>query len=138
MANGKKSQAQDINIAQRQGQALELRASGASLRQIAERLGVSHEQIRLDIQAALSEAIKENVNNAETLRTMEVHRLDNMLLRIQPLINAGDLKAIDRGLRISEQRAKLLGLYAPQKIDHSGEVAIKGYTSVSPDQWPES
>lgn len=30
---------------------------------------------------------------------------------------------------------RLLGLYAPEKIEHSGEVALKGYTTASPDDW---
>lgn len=123
MALGKKSAAREIAAEERRGKALDLRRSGASLRRIAMQLGVSHEQIRLDIQSALAEAIKENVNNAETLRTMEIERLDDMLLRIAPQINNGHLGAIDRALRISEQRSKLLGLYAPvkQEIHHTWE-----------------
>lgn len=134
----KTADASTIAIEERRGKALDLRRSGASLRRIAAQLHVSHEQVRLDIQAALSEAIKENVDNAEQLRTMELERLDDMLLRIAPQVNNGHLGAIDRALRISEQRSKLLGLYAPQKMEHSGEVALKGYTTATPDDWPDT
>lgn len=119
----KHKDATTAEIEERRGKALDLRRSGASLRRIAAQLGVSHVQVRNDIQDALNEAIKENVNNAEALRTMEIERLDDMLLRIAPQINAGNLGAIDRAIRISEQRSKLLGLYAPikQEIRHTWE-----------------
>ena len=87
----------------------------------------------------LQEAIKENVDNAEQLRAMEIERLDRMMLVIQPQVNAGNLGAIDRAIRISEQRSKLLGLFMPvkQEIAHSGAVDIKAYARVSPDDWSD-
>ncbi len=134
-ARTKKADASTAVIEERRGKALDLRRSGASLRRIAAQLGVSHEQIRLDIQGALSEAIKENVNNAEHLRTMELERLDDMLLRISKQVSDGHLGAIDRALRISEQRAKLLGLYAPVKLEGSFDHTVKAYKGFTPDEW---
>lgn len=122
MALGKKSAAKTIDIAERRKQALVLRRSGLSLRDIGERLGVDHKTIHEDIRVMLEASIRENVDNAETLRAMELERLDNMLLRIQPQVNNGHLGAIDRALRISEQRAKLLGLFAPVKQDVSVKI----------------
>jgi len=33
------------------------------------------------------------------------------------------------------KRCQILGLDAPKKIDHSGELQVKGYAEVSPDDW---
>lgn len=125
MAQGKKEQARAIGILERREQALNLRRAGLSIRAIATRLNVDPSTIHEDIKVMMAEAVKENVDNAEGLRTLELERLDDMLLRIQPQVSKGDLKAIDRALRISEQRAKLLGLYAPVKNDVAGDFSIK-------------
>jgi hypothetical protein len=125
MANGKKSEAKTIEINERREQALQYRRAGLSIRAIASRLDVSVFTIHEDIKAMLAEAIKENVDNAEQMRTLELDRLDDMLLRIQSQVIKGDLKAIDRALRISEQRAKLLGLYAPINQAHTGDFSIR-------------
>lgn len=36
------------------------------------------------------------------------------------------------------ERCKLLGIYAPEQRKHSGSIAIKGYTVVSPDDWDDA
>jgi len=129
---GKKSDARAIEIATRREQSLQFRRAGLSLRDIAARLNVDPKTIHEDIRVMLAEAIKENVDSAEQLRALEIERLDRMLLSLSPMLNPAafpgqkaplpDLKAIDRALRISEHRAKLLGLYAPEKREHSGTV----------------
>lgn len=134
-ARTKRADASSAAIEERRGKALDLRRSGASLRRIAAQLGVSHVQVRTDIKEALEEAIKENVDNAEQLRTMELERLDDMLLRISKQVSDGHLGAIDRALRISEQRAKLLGLYAPTKIEGTLNHHVKAYHGFTPDEW---
>jgi orotate phosphoribosyltransferase-like protein len=137
MAHGKKSESKTINITERQEKALQLRRSGLSIREIASRLETSPATIHGDIKTMLAEAIKENVDNAEQLRALEVERLDRMTLVLQPQVNNGHLGAIDRAIRISERRAKLLGLDMSVKQEHvhSGEVALKAYKGISPDDW---
>lgn len=130
MALGKKSQAQAILISERREQAINLRRAGLSLRDIAKRLSVDVATIHEDIKVMMAEAIKENVNNADQLRAMELERLDRMLLNIsgqlapvmaadgKTVLKPASLNAVNTALRISEQRSKLLGLFAPvqQKI----------------------
>jgi predicted DNA-binding protein YlxM (UPF0122 family) len=139
MANGKKSQAKTIDITARQEKAIQLRRSGLSLREIASRLEVNVATIHSDIKTMLAEAIKENVDNADQLRAMEIERLDRMTMAIQAQVTAGHLGAIDRAIRISERRAKLLGLDMPvkQEVKHSGGMAIKAYKGFSPDDWDD-
>jgi DNA-binding transcriptional MerR regulator len=122
---GKKAEARAINIIERRDQALQLRRAGLSIRAIALRLDVDPSTIHDDLKLMLAEALKENTNNAEQLRTLELERLDGMLLSIQGQALKGDLKAIDRALRISEQRSKLLGLYAPINQAHTGDFSIR-------------
>ena len=46
-------------------------------------------------------------------------RLDSALLAIWPQVRQGSLGAVDRFVKLQHQRAQLLGLYAPTRIDVS-------------------
>lgn len=93
-------------------QALELRKAGVSYRAIGDRLGVSEAQAHRDVKAAMQALQKVQDTVAEDVRTMELARLDDMYFSIATQIRNGNHGAIDRGLRIMERRAKLLGLDA--------------------------
>lgn len=54
---------------------------------------------------------------AEALRAIECDRLDTYLVRLAPRIAEGEDKAINTAIRISERRARLLGLDSPQQVD---------------------
>jgi len=89
-------------------QALSLRASGATFRQIAAALGVSEPTAWRLVRQESESFIRESA--AEVLE-LELTRLDRMLMGIWPAAINGDLQAIDRALKIEDMRAKLLGLY---------------------------
>jgi len=115
-------------IAARRVTIFDLRRGGASLRMIAQRVGVSHETVAKDLAAVLKELNKASLSSADELREMELARLDMAALAIQKSVSAGHLGAIDRWLRIMERRAKLLGLDKPTKIEgagDNGEIVIK-------------
>ena len=57
--------------------------------------------------------------SAEELRRVEQERLDALTLAIWPQAQKGNFGAIDRVLRLMARRAALLGLDAPQSIDHT-------------------
>jgi len=63
---------------------------------------------------------------AELVREIELQRLDELWRVANTAALKGDLKAIDRCLRIQERRAKLLGLDAVESVtvEHSGEIKI--------------
>lgn len=113
-----------IKITERQAQALELRKNGESYRAIASACKVSVYTAFNDVQAALKAAAQynEQVLGGQAL-TLELERLDTMLLAITPQIRQGHLGAIDRALRIAERRAKLLGLDAPTRSNVSIDVS---------------
>lgn len=103
-----------IVVAERDRQVLELRKAGVGVVEIAERFGISHGRVSQIVKRALTLAITEP---AEEVIRLEVERLDGLLVAMWPQARKGDLKAVDRVLRIMERRARLLGLDAAQKVE---------------------
>ncbi len=105
----------DINSRERMNLALSLRKAGATLDAISQQCGYgSRSSAHKAIKRAMAELPREN---ALELRELEVMRLDELLLsywqRAKKDINAAHLV-----LKIAEQRAKLLGLFAtPESIE---------------------
>ena len=62
--------------------ALELRASGASFRQIGEALSVSKPRAFRIVRRALDELAQSCVETAERVKTLELHRLDRYRLSL--------------------------------------------------------
>jgi hypothetical protein len=98
--------------------ALELRASGASFRQIGQTLGVSKPRAFRIVRKALDELAEHCTDTAERVRQLELHRLDRYRLALDS--RKSDPRAVDTLIRISERVAKLHGLDAPQRIEASG------------------
>ena len=132
MAGESKASPRRIAVAERRGKALRLRAAGRTYDEITQALGYSTRSACIqDIQRALAATVAEP---AAELRTLELERLDKALAvafevlttrhlahsngRVvlhpetrQPLRDDGPrLNAIDRIVRVSESRRKLLGL----------------------------
>lgn len=100
-----------VKTAEKHIRALQLRKSGMPYREIAAKLGYSGPSSAFNaVEQALRESIREP---ADSLRTLELERLDTSLLAIWKAVQAGSLTAIDRALKIMERRAKLLGLDRP-------------------------
>jgi hypothetical protein len=98
--------------------ALELRASGASFRQIGEALSVSKPRAFRIVRKALDELVVHCTDTAERVRQLELHRLDRYRLALDS--RKSDPRAVDTLIRISERVAKLHGLDAPTKIEATG------------------
>ena len=109
---------QQVKAAERQRQALQLRQAGVAYEDIAQRLGYSgRSSAWRSVMAALKHTLQEP---ADEVRTLELARLDRLLLGLWPQAAAGNQGAVDRALRIMERRAKLLGLDAPTRQELSG------------------
>lgn len=102
-------------IAERRVKAFNLRKAGATYRDIAKQLEVTHATIVQDIKAVMKELQKTQLEEAADYRSLELERLDAMQVQLWPQANKGNHGAVDRVLRIMERRAKLLGLDAPAK-----------------------
>jgi transcriptional regulator with XRE-family HTH domain len=100
----------------RRSAVLQYRCAGLSLRQIADRVGVSHTQVAKDLQAALTELRADMVDMATDLKAIESERLDRARVALWARVCAGDLAAIDRWIRLSESFRRLHGLDAPLKV----------------------
>lgn len=104
-----------------QTKALELRRMGLGYVAIGERLGLKKSQAHRLVVAGLAEARAQISASADELRSEEISRLDGMLQGVWPRARKGQVTAIDRVLKISERRAKLLGLEAPVRIETTGK-----------------
>jgi hypothetical protein len=103
---------------QHQEQALQLRLAGLNFVTIAEQLGYADRAAAYKaVTAALGRVVAEQRAETELLRQLEVARLDALHVAVWPAALAGDLPAVDRALRITEQRARLLGLNAPVRVE---------------------
>jgi len=137
------SAAKKAQVAVRRTKLVQARLAGARFDDIYEELGyASRGAATKDFQRAMQQYVAEERMSLEEYRRAELLRLDDLtahavrvLHRVhyhvsasgrvaedpttgEPLIDAGPtLGAIDRLTRISDRRAKLLGLDAPQKIE---------------------
>ncbi len=111
---------------ERQRQAWQLYLAGeTSARAIGRALGVSHTTASKYLHAALAEVQAETKALATRAREVELQRLDVVLRKVWPKVMAGEVRAGELVLKVSERRAKLLGLEQPEQQQHSGRVVIE-------------
>jgi hypothetical protein len=146
------SKAQRAQTAERRTKAIAMRIAGAEWQQIADQLGYSSRGAACkDVTRALQARLAEQAASVDMLREVELMRLDaltreawGVMKRPHLLISGGKvvklvneatgeertlsddkpiLEAIDRLVKIAEQRRKLTpGLEVPTKIEADGEV----------------
>ncbi len=103
-----------LTAAERRKKAVDLRKAGATYDAIAQALQVTAKTARNDVQQALRDIPRES---AEELRTIELQTLMTMQRAVWPALVTGQLGAVDRMIKIVQERAKLTGIYAPQRVD---------------------
>ncbi|GIV22152.1 MAG: hypothetical protein KatS3mg023_3903 [Armatimonadota bacterium] len=105
-----------IRAAMRSQQALQLRVQGYSFAQIAEQLGY---KTKYAAWHAVYRALQKlPAKNAELLRDIELERTDVALRALYPKVIDGDCNAIKRWTEVIELRCRILGLFAPTKVEH--------------------
>lgn len=118
-----------VIAAERRRNALGLRRNGATYGQIAEALEVSVATAHRYVKQALDALEQETKETATEIRNLELERLDYMLRVLAPLVEQaakdGDYRPMQMQLRVQERRARLLGLDAATKHDHSGAVTVE-------------
>lgn len=89
---------------------------GYSYEEISEILELTPGRVSHVVQDALRSTRSKDV---ETLRAIENGRLDRAQMAIWADVKAGDLKAVNTFLKISQRRAQLNGLDAPIRVEMS-------------------
>lgn len=97
-----------------QTKAAQLRASGATFREIGTALGIDHTWARRLVLRALDTAAYEN---ADLMRTQEGERLDRLQRAVWVAACGGDIRAVNAVLRIMDRRARLFGLDVPARVE---------------------
>lgn len=98
-----------------------LRKAGYTEQAIADQLGLTQPAVHRSIVTSIKELVRSVNEDTEEYRAIELARLEQLQQSIWAKATAGDLQAIDRVIRISERRSRLLGLDAqpvrPQEIE---------------------
>jgi len=99
-------------------QVVEYRTAGLSFDEIAERCGyASRSGAKNAYDRALARWTTEDVQG---MRIVQAERLDRLFTQAYVQARQGDLKAIDRCIRIEERRARLWGLDMPKQLEVTG------------------
>jgi hypothetical protein len=119
-----KSSVRRIRTTEKTLKALELRKRGMNYTQIGEELGCNRSTACRYVLSELENLADKCREEAVHVRDLELQRLDALYLKAWEAVEEGDLPSIDRCLRVQERRAKLLGLDAAEKVEHSGDLVI--------------
>ena len=112
---GKLVRSEMLTRKERRHMALEFRRQGMTFEEIGIEMGISTNSASQIVNRVLRKMAKMDAETVKVLRALELERLDAMQAQIWPEAMSGDLKAIDRILKIMERRAKLAGLDAATK-----------------------
>ncbi|QEP42158.1 hypothetical protein D5085_02790 [Ectothiorhodospiraceae bacterium BW-2] len=138
--------AKQIATAETRAAVLKLRLAGKTLAEIGQILGISTTTAHRHIKKTLAEYRNQQQETISELVTLELARLERLQVAIFIEAAEGNLKAIDRVLKIMERRAKLTGLDAPAKSCHTdteGNHQPTGVAIIPPifetqEQWLEA
>jgi hypothetical protein len=120
-----KSSVRRIRTTEKTLRALELRKRGLNYTQIGKKLGCARSTACRYVLSELENLADKCREEAVHVRDLELQRLDDLyLIAYRAIIDGYDLAGIDRCLRIMDRRAKLLGLDAAEKVEHSGDLVI--------------
>lgn len=88
-----------------------------SQREVAVELGIPRATVCRDIKAIRVEWQSERQAAAEEAAAEDLKRFAEIERMLWPSVLKGDLPALDRWVKIRQERAKLLGIDAPTKVD---------------------
>lgn len=123
----KQSSIAALDTTVRQAKVLELRRNGLTYEQIYLALvnmfgsnmlpdGYSDKSARDDLDKAVKAFQTDLFEDTQTIVMLELQRLDQMFLVAYGMALNGDMKAMDRALKIMERRAALVGLDKPKEV----------------------
>jgi ribosomal protein L15E len=120
------ARANQVRDAERRAEALAYRLQGLTFAQIGQKMGYSAERACRVVNQELEARRQEAAETADSIRELEVMRLDELQQGIYVAGKGGAVTAIDRLLKIMERRARLLGLDAPTRTALEGTLRTTG------------
>jgi len=123
-----KSSVRRVRATVKQLKAMELRIAGHTLEEIAQKL--RYKDASSAYRAIMAGMIKTIQEPADELRKVHIARCEKMISGKWDDATTGDDDAIQSVLRIMKREAKLLGLDAPEKREHSGTIGVEGEVNV--------
>lgn len=115
-----------LEAVEKQRRAIEMRKAGATYQAIAQAVGYAdHTGARKAVQRAMQDVLQEP---ALELKTLQIERLNHMLLTLWPKCQAGDERSINTALNVMDRLDKLMGVEAATQVDvnvnHQGAVLV--------------
>lgn len=119
---GNVNKALNIRVAERRQLALQLRATGLHYRDICDQMKAAMDDlpstyderfVYRDIKHEMNRLRTETMETANDIRIFELELLNKLQTSVLPKALMGDLKAVDKVLKIMGMRAQYLGLFAP-------------------------
>ena len=109
----------NLDVDQRREAVAGLVLAGRPYRWIADRLGVSRQTIARDV-AAIRQVWRERTAAAYGEHVAEVvAKLDVAEAQVMREVQQGDVGAVDQLVKLIRERAKILGLDQPQRLEHT-------------------
>lgn len=96
----------------RKARVVYLRNSGATRKEVAEKLGIGYDTVKSDERTAIEEVMATSVHDYVGKQLTEIQDMKRTVYRQAA---EGDPAAIDRVLKLMDREARLLGLDAPQR-----------------------
>lgn len=90
--------------------------AGVPYDEIASTLGVARSTVQNDVKRLMEDWKKTAQYQIDEARIVELSRMDRLNVAVWRQAVNGDLMAVDKAVKISERRAKMLGLDAAQKM----------------------
>lgn len=100
--------------------ALQMRTEGHTFEQIGQALGVSRQAAHAAVVRELAVVAEDRKALAGHVLDQELERIDYVMRSLRPKVDKGDPKAAQAFLAAMNRRAKLLGLDAPTRNEHTG------------------
>jgi transposase len=124
-------------------QTIKLRREGYTIAEIAERLGTCEKTVFNRLKSAMDRVRAEIKIDAQMHREMELDKLERLESKLYraadaTLDNEEVCKLSAQIVRISESRRKLLGIDAPQRVEHSGPLFTVSEASPLTKAWPDA
>lgn len=117
----RKTRPVNIRAAERRTQAIALRKEGKTFAEIGAELGVSAQAVFKMVTKVLDHANALLVTETKALRQRQLDRVETLVHALwKAAVEKGEVGKADRLIKLFEREARLAGLDAAEKFEHSG------------------